>query len=174
MMKKTHARGFTLVELLGVIAIIGILAASVIAAVGTTRAKARDASRIAELKEVQSALTLYSESHGGYPSSTPSGYVGNDAALQYLAASESGAYLSSVIMETGGGPSSFVYLGKKDDGTECTDPGDSCTGYVVGVPLERDNAVLGSDVDAALGTFDGASADCIGGAGGEMCLDRAE
>jgi general secretion pathway protein G len=63
-MKK---KGFTLVELLVVIAIIGILAAIGITALSTARVKARDAKRIADLKQIQAALELYFNEKGNYP-----------------------------------------------------------------------------------------------------------
>lgn len=64
-------RGFTLIELLVVVAIIGMLASVVIAALGNTRAKARDARRLADLKQLQTALELYAtDNNGSYPSTS--------------------------------------------------------------------------------------------------------
>ncbi len=51
--------GFTLVELLIVIAIIGVLATVAFLALNRTRGKARDAKRISDVRQVQSALELY-------------------------------------------------------------------------------------------------------------------
>lgn len=65
--KKTNA-GFTLIELLVVIAIIGILSSVVLASLNTARAKARDAYRKQELKQIETALELYYDNHGNYPS----------------------------------------------------------------------------------------------------------
>ncbi len=52
-------RGFTLIELLVVIAIIGILSSVVLASLNSARAKSRDARRIADLKQIATALELY-------------------------------------------------------------------------------------------------------------------
>ncbi|MFH1430372.1 MAG: prepilin-type N-terminal cleavage/methylation domain-containing protein [Candidatus Uhrbacteria bacterium] len=60
-------RGFTLIELLVVIAIIGLLATLAVIAVSSARVKARDARRISDIKQVQSALELYAVSNSGYP-----------------------------------------------------------------------------------------------------------
>lgn len=60
-------RGFTLIELLAVIAIIGILAAIITTSLGTSKAKSRDARRIADIKNIQVALELYYNDNGFYP-----------------------------------------------------------------------------------------------------------
>ncbi|MFA5644268.1 MAG: LamG-like jellyroll fold domain-containing protein [Patescibacteria group bacterium] len=61
---------FTLVELLVVIAIIGILATLAIVSIQNTRSKARDTKRIADIKQIQTALELYFNDNGSYPVST--------------------------------------------------------------------------------------------------------
>lgn len=61
-------RGFTLIELLVVISIIGLLSSVVLASVSASRASARDAERIANLKQIQNALELYAlDNNGNYP-----------------------------------------------------------------------------------------------------------
>jgi prepilin-type N-terminal cleavage/methylation domain-containing protein len=59
--------GFTLVELLAVIAIIGILTGIIMVNIGGLRAKARDARRKADLSQIQNALELYYAEHDLYP-----------------------------------------------------------------------------------------------------------
>lgn len=65
--KDFKKSGFTLIELLVVIAIIGILSSVVLASLNSARAKARDANRIAELRQIQTALELFYDSQGRYP-----------------------------------------------------------------------------------------------------------
>ncbi|MFA5644400.1 MAG: prepilin-type N-terminal cleavage/methylation domain-containing protein [Patescibacteria group bacterium] len=67
---KTKEPAFTLVELLVVIAIIGILATLAIVSLQNARARARDAKRIADIKQIQTALELYFNDNGAYPAST--------------------------------------------------------------------------------------------------------
>lgn len=59
------SRGFTLVELLVVIAIIGILASLGFFGFQTAQKKARDAQRKNDLKEVKQALEAYAGAHNG-------------------------------------------------------------------------------------------------------------
>ena len=60
-------RGFTFVELMVVVAIIGILASVVYASFGDARTNARNKAMMAEFKEVQLALELYKSQNGSYP-----------------------------------------------------------------------------------------------------------
>lgn len=59
--------GFTLIELLVVIAIIGLLSSIVLASVESARAKARDAKRMADLNQIRTALELFYDDNGRYP-----------------------------------------------------------------------------------------------------------
>ncbi len=59
--------GFTLIELLVVITIVGLLASSVLAATSSSRASARDASQVNEMKQIQNALELYRVKNNRYP-----------------------------------------------------------------------------------------------------------
>ncbi|MFA7050278.1 MAG: prepilin-type N-terminal cleavage/methylation domain-containing protein [Patescibacteria group bacterium] len=66
-MFKTKERGFTLIELLVVIAIIGILATLAVVALQQARSRARDSKRMADMKQVQTALELFFNENGRYP-----------------------------------------------------------------------------------------------------------
>lgn len=73
-MKKQ--KGFTLIELLVVIAIIGLLSTLAVVALTSAREKARDAKRISDIKQVQTALELYfADTGGNYPKAGDSGTV---------------------------------------------------------------------------------------------------
>lgn len=65
---QLNKRGFTVLELLVVLAIIGLLTSIVYAPFNEARKKGRDGKRIAEMKTIQAALLIYSDDHGGcYP-----------------------------------------------------------------------------------------------------------
>jgi prepilin-type N-terminal cleavage/methylation domain-containing protein len=67
---KKNQKGFTLIELLVVIAIIGILSTLSVLALNSARARARDAKRIADIRQIQTALEMYYNMNNTYPSST--------------------------------------------------------------------------------------------------------
>ena len=70
-MKKQ--RGFTLIELLVVIAIIGLLSTLAIVALSNARQKSRDARRVSDIKQIQTALELHYNDGNSYPASLTMG-----------------------------------------------------------------------------------------------------
>lgn len=64
---KHKQKGFTLIELLIVIAIIGLLASVVLVSLSNARAKAKDAKRLADVRQYMSALELYYNTNNSYP-----------------------------------------------------------------------------------------------------------
>ncbi|MFZ5366301.1 MAG: type II secretion system protein [Patescibacteria group bacterium] len=69
-MIKNSKLGFTLVELLVVMAILAILATVSLANFRTSQIKARDAQRKADLRQIANALEAYMNDHGGYPTAS--------------------------------------------------------------------------------------------------------
>ncbi len=69
-MTKNKLKGFTLIELLVVIAIIGVLSTLAVVSLNSARQKARDAKRVADVKQIQTALELYYNDNNSYPVQT--------------------------------------------------------------------------------------------------------
>jgi len=62
-----NKRGFTLIELMVVIALIGILASVVLASFTSVRARNRDGKRVSDMREIEKALNLYQIENGTFP-----------------------------------------------------------------------------------------------------------
>lgn len=141
-MKGSNARGFTLIELLVVIAIIGMLASIILASLNTARTKSRDARRIADLKEIQTALELSYNDNNQYPTALDTAHLVTPG------------YISAIPTD----PSTNA--GYKYAGLGSA----TCTSYHLGATLENaNNSALNSDADAAAGTAcTGSAADFAG------------
>lgn len=70
-------KGFTLIELLVVIAIIALLSTLAVVALNNARQKSRDAKRVADIKQVQTALELYFTDQNAYPVASPAVVLGD-------------------------------------------------------------------------------------------------
>ena len=73
--KKTLQTGFTLIEILVVMTIIGILVTLSVGSFQTSQIKSRDARRKSDLKQISTALEAYYNDKGQYPASSVSNQV---------------------------------------------------------------------------------------------------
>ncbi len=74
-MRNLQNKGFTLLELLVVVAIIGMLSAVVMSSVKTSRVKARDAVRAKDMQTIHVMLHQYNLQFGGIPRTNQYGGV---------------------------------------------------------------------------------------------------
>lgn len=121
--------GFTLVEILIVVSIIGLLASIVLVGLGSFRARGRDARRVADVREIQNALELYYGKVGLYPAGNWSGLK------QILVDAEIG--VTTISDDPSGGSNHYQY-------------GSNGQSYVLGAHLEdKNNQALKDDVDGS-------------------------
>jgi len=62
---KKRNEGFTLIEILFVIGIIGILSTIVLASINDARLKGNDTKRLSDMRQIQTALYMYYDDHNG-------------------------------------------------------------------------------------------------------------
>ena len=129
-LNKGHAyrqAGFTLIELLVVIAIIGILATLLILQLNTARSKGRDAKRITDINQLQTAIEQYFDDNGSYPADITDALIG-----KYM---QSG----KAPLDPQGGQYGYGLSGSK---------------YQVSAGLENKNSsALGGDVDISVASW---------------------
>lgn len=66
--KSAFHRGFTLIELMIVIVILGILMGTILPRLSGAQSRARDTGRVADMNSIAQALELYYDDFGKYPS----------------------------------------------------------------------------------------------------------
>ncbi len=139
MFNLKETRGFTLIELLVVIAIIGLLSSVVLASLNSAREKSRDARRISDIKQLQTALELFfdDQSTPEYPD-----------ALSSLA---SGGYIATVATDPSTG-AAYGYDNLTGANGTCAVASGACTKYVLGATIENtSHSVLSGDIDTDRG-----------------------
>lgn len=67
MVAREGSCGFTVVELLAVVSIMGVFAAVVLVSLHNARIKARDAKRVSDVRQIMTALELFFNSNNRYP-----------------------------------------------------------------------------------------------------------
>jgi type II secretion system protein G len=126
--------GFTLLELLIVIVIIGILAVLIVPNLTAGPQRARDSQRKSDLRNVKTALETYFNDNNGYPSSD---YVGLGA---YLVSN----YIKAMPTDPSGGTPTtpkYTYAPTACAGTSPV----LCTKYELGATLENNSEPGGTN-----------------------------
>ena len=138
-MNKKYMKGFTLIEMLMVVAIIGILASSILIGLSGARSKARDTRRITDLKNAQTALELYYSKYGVYPSRNPgSDEIWTwDEVIDILTSSETGLKISKVPKDPINN-NEYTYQYATDG-----------QNYILGAKLETKDQSLDDDLDGS-------------------------
>ena len=124
-------KGFTLIELMVVVGIIGLISSMVLVSIQGARGKARDAQRIQEFSQVQKALEIYFAEKEKYPAGNTGGdCFGANANL----ASDLASQLSPLPQETVADRMCYVYFSDVDG-----------SGYKIMADLEKNPDLEASD-----------------------------
>ncbi|MDB5160917.1 MAG: fimbrial protein pilin [Candidatus Saccharibacteria bacterium] len=105
-LKKKAASGFTIVELLIVIVVIGILAALVVTTYNGIQQKARDTERKTDINALHSQIEAYQAQNGKYP--TLANMNDKTASTGFRAANLKGLDNAAFVDPKGGGSDSLV------------------------------------------------------------------
>lgn len=107
--KLIFNKGFTLIEILVVIAIISLLSSVILSSLNGARIKTRDAQRKVELTELVNAMHLYYDKYGTYPANmvgTVSPYTDNFNNMAQILVNE--GFLSKIPISPCGSTCSYT------------------------------------------------------------------
>ena len=138
-------RGFTLIEILIVVAIIAILSSVVLVGLGPTRRLGRDSRRINDLAEVRTGLEHYNLKCGYYPgtaqASSPCGAYSAISTWANLTAALTGSNLDINNIPNDPTAGSNYFYGASAGGAS----------YILGARLEDpNNSALTQDIDGSV------------------------
>jgi type II secretion system protein G len=139
-MHKTKS-GFTIVELLIVIVVIGILAAISLVAYANVQTKARDSRRASDLSLISKAIEMYRLDNGGYPLCNGGTYQAGSAptacSVHQLTGLLDSKYLGKALYDPiNSGNHQYKYVtGYRNSNSTCG-VNDQSQNYIIGAAFE--------------------------------------
>ncbi len=147
MISLKKQKGFTLVELLIVIIIIGILATLVIVTFSGVQAKARDSKRQTDIGALDSHIEAYYAQNGWYPTLAQlqdATWRSNN--MKGLDPAALTAPNGTIVDSNAATTTKYSYVPTHDDGTACSATGTAndtvCTHFTVSALLESSNTTF--------------------------------
>lgn len=162
-MKKQ--KGFTLIEILVVVAIVALIGVMAAVAVNSARSKQRDASRLSNVRQMQSALEDYFNENNGYPlgSLMPLGDAAQSVCLGITGfhsdcSGESATIMRSIPNTFEDGLKDLVVCGEPKRNAFCYTQLEEGSSYVIHFELENGLARVGLQDGVNCATPDGMKA----------------
>ena len=125
---QNRREGFTIIELLIVIVVIGILAGLVLNSFGNIQERARDTERKNDINSIHTALELYYTDNSGYPNVAAAADLAGFAGMELNA--------DATVAPEG----TYTYTPTCPSGSAVGD--DDCTAYVLNATLEADGSTF--------------------------------
>jgi prepilin-type N-terminal cleavage/methylation domain-containing protein len=137
---KQRQKGFTIVELLIVIVVIGILAALVITTYSGIQAKARNAKRQTDVQSLQTQIEAFFSQNGFYPSLTDingsAWRATNMKSLDVNAMIDPSNPTQSNTLLASPAAKSYAYAVSNSGGTSCETDDTTCSQYTLTATFE--------------------------------------
>jgi prepilin-type N-terminal cleavage/methylation domain-containing protein len=149
---KKREQGFTIVELLIVIVVIGILAALVITTYSGIQAKARNSERQTDVNSMQTQLEAYFAQNGHYPSLTDmnsqasGGFVQTNMKSLDLGALKDPQGANSTLASSPA-VKVYSYAVSNSSSTSCESDDTTCAQYTLTATLEGGGTYAKSNLD---------------------------
>jgi len=148
---KKRESGFTIVELLIVIVVIGILAALVITTYSGIQAKARNSKRQTDVQSVQTQVEAYFAQNGHYPSfadlSSSSWLTTNMKSMDQNALHDPSASGTGLTVSQTAGSKVYQYAPLNSGGTSCESDDTTCATYTLTATLEGGGTYQKTNLD---------------------------
>jgi prepilin-type N-terminal cleavage/methylation domain-containing protein len=143
--QEKRNQGFTIVELLIVIVVIGILAAIVIVAYSGITAKGRDGQRVSDVAAIVTQLEAYKSDSGNYPSllnlNSPAWRTTNMKGLDGEAIVDPSTAcdptISTTCVKAAPAPKSYAYAVSDMAGATCEADATTCVQYTLTATYEK-------------------------------------
>lgn len=149
--KRNKQSGFTIVELLIVIVVIGILAALVVTTYAGIQSKARNSKRQTDIKAIQTQVEAFFANNNYYPSyanlSSTSWLTSNMKSLDQEALHDPSASGTAITLSQTAGSKVYQYAPLNSSGTSCELDDTTCVSYTLTATLEGGTTYSKTNLD---------------------------